>query len=226
MERHIFLTVLAISLAALALAILLPGGRSVDQEPKLPWLIEVDAAGRATVFGLTLEQSTLAQAREIFQEQGETNLFVSADLDYFAETYFQRLFLSGLRGDMVLTLELDDVEAAAMYDRGLRISQLGSGAKKVKLTEGDLSALQQARITNITYLPGADLEPALLLSRFGEPEQRIQEPGGTSHWLYPAKGLDIAVNPDGKEVIQYITPSQFERILAPLKRRSVTGLDG
>jgi len=216
LERNIFLGILAASLVALAMAILLPGGRTVDQAPKLPWLIQIDTTGRASVFGVTLDHSTLAQARDVFRAQGETNLFVNAAQVYTVESYFQRLFLSGLRGDMVLTLDVDPSLVSAMYERGLRISQLGSGAKKVKLTEADLGILAQARIKHITYIPAADLDPALLLERFGEPDRRIQEKTGVSHWLYPDKGLDIAINADGREVLQYIAPAYFDRILAPL----------
>ena len=223
MERKIFLGILAASLVALALAILLPGGRTVDEHPKLPWLIEVDAAGRASVFGLTLGVSTLAQARDVFQAQGETNLFAHAEREFSVETFFQRLFLSGLRGDMVLALEVEPTTAAAMYERGLRISQLGSGAKKVKLAEEDLSVLADATVTHITYIPAADLDPALLAQRFGEPARRIREADGISHWLYPDKGLDIAVNADGKEVFQYINPADFGRVVEPLQNDADSG---
>ena len=217
MERKIFLGILAASLIAVALAILLPGGRTVDKNPKLPWLIQIDDNGRSTVFGLTLGVSTLAQAREMFRAQGESNLFAGDDQVYTVESYFQRLFLSGLRGDMILTVNVDPAVISGMYERGLRISQLGSGAKKVKLADEDLATLAHARIGSLTYIPGTDLDPALLAERFGEPARRIQEPDGASHWLYPDKGLDIAVNPDGREVLQYVSPADFEDILVPLQ---------
>ena len=59
-----------------------------------------------------------------------------------------------------------------------------------------------------------------MAQRFGEPLRRIQEAGGISHWLYPDKGLDIAINPDGKEVLQYINPADFSRIIEPLQNNA------
>ena len=34
---------------------------------------------------------------------------------------------------------------------------------------------------------------------------------GSAHWQYPDKGLDITVNADAREVLQYVAPTQFER---------------
>lgn len=218
MEKRIFLGILAATLIALTVAILLPGGRSVDQEPKLPWLIEINSEGNLSVFGVTLGHSSLAQAREQFQSQGKTSLFRTTDGRYLIEVFFQSLFLSGIKGDIVLEIGLPQAQAAEIFARGERISTLSSGVRKVELASQDKQQLAQERITSITFIPSADLDQALLVSRFGEPESRISEKGSSMvHWLYPGKGLDIAVNPEGKEVLQYINPADFDRLREPLQ---------
>ena len=205
---------------AVALAILLPGGRTVDEHPRLPWLIQVDEKGDSTIFGLTLGRSSLAEAQEAFQEQGKTNLFVSPDQGFYFETYFKGLYLDGIRADMVFSLEVDEAIAPQLYDRGLRISRLGDGTRKVELAQPDLGLLGQARVVHITYIPGTNLEPDLIAARFGEPARQIVEDSGITHWLYPELGLDIAVNPDGKEIFQYVIPSRFSELLEPLEAQS------
>ena len=220
MEKKIILAIVSLAVIALASAILLPGGRRVEENPRLPWAISVDAAGRTTVFGLTLGESDLADARFNFQTDGEVNLFVSPDQHFSIEAYFDRLFLSGLRGDFIVTLDVDETRAVGMFERGLRISQLGSGAKKVKLAPSDLSLLKQSKITSVTYIPGTDLDEKLIQNRFGEPSQRIKEASGIVHWLYPDKGLDIGINPQDKEVFQYTSPSDFKQITQPLTHTS------
>lgn len=220
MERKIILSITALTLAALALAMLLPGGRTIEQNPKLPWILTLDDSGLPTVFGLTLGRSTLAEVHRIFREQGVTNLFVSPDRKLAVETYFQSLYLSGIKADIVVTLELQQSQLDAIYNRGLRISQSESGAKKVTLSEQDLESLDQSTIRHITYIPAADLTEDLIRSRFGEPRKQIAEKSGMVHWLYPDKGLDIAVNPNGKEVFQYTLPSRFEALIAPLANLS------
>jgi hypothetical protein len=217
MDRKIGFGLLLITLVAIAVAILSPGGRTVDPNPKLPWMIEVDAQGESHVFGLTLGESTLADAREAFQEQGKMNLFLSPQGEYAIEAYFQRLFLSGLRADLVLALDVGQQQAAEIFDRGLRISKLGSGAKKVDMTTPDKDLLAEKKIALITYLPATDLEEEIIRRHFGEPQQKISEKkSGIVHWLYPEKGLDIGVNPDGKEVFQYVRPAEFEELVKPL----------
>lgn len=216
MERNIVVGISAVTLVALGLAITLPGGRKVDQSPKLPWLITQNQAGFSTVFGITLEKSSLADARQIFQQQGVTNLFRTRVGRLAVETYFQNLYLSGIKADLVLTLDLAQSQLDQMYQRGLRISQLESGAKKIELSEQDLAVAATAVIGHITYIPAADLEADLIRSRFGEPASRIAESSGIEHWLYPTKGMDIAINPKGSEIIQYISPSRFELLSKPL----------
>ncbi|MEN8214053.1 MAG: hypothetical protein ABFR19_06795 [Pseudomonadota bacterium] len=217
MDRKIGFGLLLITLVVLAVAILSPGGRTVDPEPKLPWLIETDGSGGSRVFGLVLGQSTLDDARELFQEQGKMNLFLSPQGEYAVEAYFQRLFLSGLRADLVLALDVEQPQAEEIFERGLRISKLGSGTRKVEMTVPDQEWLATQPIALITYLPAADLEEEILRQRFGEPRQVLGEKNSAiMHWLYPDKGLDIAVNADGKEVFQYVRPSAFGAILQPL----------
>ncbi len=220
MDRKIALSILAITLIALTAAMLIPGGRAPEQQPRLPWMINIDPQGTLSVFGITLGHSTLREAREQLLSQGKENLFLAPDGRYHIEVYFQRLFLSGLKADLVLTLAVSEESARAMYDRGARISNLGSGTRKVELSDEDRRALTQLPIHTITYIPAADLDAELLASRFGEPARRLSEPeSDIVHWLYPERGLDIALNPNGKEVFQYITPREFEKIQKPLVTR-------
>ena len=218
MDRKLFFSILALTILAIGAANLLPGGKQADTEPKLPWDITIHSEGKLSVFGLTLGESTLGQARKIFQAQGKSNLFLSPSGQFAIESYFQRLSLSGIRADMILTLAIDQTRAKGMFEQGLRISKLGSGAKKVNLSGDDMEQIAHLQIAHITYIPAADLEAELIQGRFGKPSERIREPDSSiEHWLYPEKGLDIALNPDGKEVFQYITPADFERMRAPLK---------
>jgi len=122
---------------------------------------------------------------------------------------------------MIVSLKVAQEPLEQMYQRGLRISKLESGARKVKLTKPDEETLAGYLIDHIAYIPKADLDETLIVNRFGEPARQIPEKSGIVHWLYPDKGLDIALNPDGKEVFQYVVPSNFDQILSPLEQ----GLD-
>ncbi len=185
----------------------------------MKWLIEIGSDGNSKIFDMVPGRTTLAEARRILREQGETSLFRSAEGTLALETYFQKVFLSGLRADFILTTEADTQTLQRIYDAGLRVSQLGGGTHKVRLSAEDLSLVDGLPIGSITYLPSATLDGELVTSRFGQPDQKISEEKGVTHWLYPKWGLDVTIDPEGKDVLTYVAPSQFSRILAPLEAR-------
>jgi hypothetical protein len=226
MERNLILSILALTFIAIGLAILLPGGRQTDPNPKLPWDIETHADGSSTLFGLRFGVSTLQDAQTLLQLEPELTLFKTGEDGFTVEAYFERVFLSGLKADMVFTLEIPQEQLEGIYERGLRAAKLGSGVTKVTLTPGDIAAAASAPLRHLTYLPVADLDEDLLQSRFGAPKEKIKEKGGSTHWLYPEKGLDIAVDPDRKEVFQYVAPKDFEHLVsAPLQAAGQAPVD-
>ncbi|MES9991098.1 MAG: hypothetical protein ABW098_04055 [Candidatus Thiodiazotropha sp.] len=222
MEKKIIFWVVSLSLVAVALAILLPGARKVDSDPKLPWEITVNTNNEVEVFDLTLTRSRLTDARTVFQEQGEVNMFVPETGDPSLEAYFERVFLSGLRADIVLVLNADSAQMQGLFNRGSRISRSSEAIRKVELSSDDLIAAADLPIELINYIPAANLDEALILSRFGEPSKRISEAeSGITHWVYPDKGLSIGVNPEGKELIQYMPLDRVPAFLEHISRSKV-----
>jgi hypothetical protein len=220
MERNIIGGLAIATLLGLAIAIFIPGGKSPDKTPMLPWQIAIDANGQSNIFGLTIDKSTLSEAENLYQEKSTVSLFATPDNQYAVEAFFERLYLSGIRANLVMNIDIDPDTAAQMMERGIRMSRLGSGSSKVTLSEEDLNRVKTNTISLITYLPATDLDEELIQKRFGEPAERISEESGSVHWLYPDKGLDIALNPETKEVFQYIPPARFEQIRAPLLQKT------
>jgi len=218
-ERYLFLGVLGFSLLAIAVAIFIPGRQ--DHRPEmLPWAISVHEDGTTTVFGLRLGHSTLGEAEQLFQTELELILFQSPQGRRVAEGYFDGVTLSGLAAKLVLVAGLSEEDLQGMFERGLRIATMGNGSRKVTLHPDDLARLRATPIAGITYLPRAHLDEALVEKRFGVPAQKVSEPGGdVVHWLYPERGLDVAVSAGGKEVLQYVAPRDFSRLMAPLLER-------
>jgi hypothetical protein len=231
MDRKIILSVLAAALFGVIGIMLLMPSRTDDSIVRLPWKVSRDDQGRTQVFGFTLGETTLAEVRRAFGEEGKLNLFARpGERDsYSAEAYFDQLYLNRLRADFVMTLDVPHDQLAAICGRGLRISQLGSGAKKVSLAPEDAAKLANAPIRVITYLPWKPLDAELIEHRFGKPHERITEDeSGVIHWLYPDKGMDIARDPGGSVVIQYVKPDAFDALVAPLRvaRTGTAAADG
>lgn len=224
MDRKMILSILAFAVFAfIGIMLLLPDENIEDQTPRLPWQVEQDGQGRTRAFGFTLGETTLGEIRRLFQEEGEINLFARLDPDhqaigYTVEAYFDQIYLNRIRGDFVIGIEADEAILAPMYERGLRISQLGSGAKKVKLEPGDIATLETLPISAITYLPWKSLDAEIVAKRFGTPaEQRLEPETGVTHWLYPDKGMDLAMDKKGGVVIQYVNRDAFADLIAPLE---------
>ncbi|PLY12165.1 MAG: hypothetical protein C0631_17400 [Sedimenticola sp.] len=218
MDRKTVFGLTSLILIMLAFAILIPGGKAPDTNPKLPWDIRVTSSGAVEVFGLILGKSTLSDVQAMLRERGKTSLFVSPENNHYIESYFESMTLSGIKASFVITLNVDQPLAQEMFKRGLRMKSLATGNKQVSLTSEDIDNLGSATIDHITYIPVANLDEAMIQGRFGEPKFKLpDEEAGVMHWLYPDKGLDIAIHTEGKEVIQYIRPSDFGRILEPLR---------
>lgn len=224
MDRKMILSILAFTVFAfIGIMLLLPDENIEDQTPRLPWQVEQDGQGRAQVFGFTLGETTLGEIRRLFQEEGEINLFARLDPDhqaigYSVEAYFDQIYLNRIRGDFVIGIQADPATLGPMYERGLRISQLGSGAKKVKLDPADIATLETLPISTITYLPWKSLDTEIVAKRFGTPaEQRLEPETGVTHWLYPDKGMDLAMDKKGGVVIQYVNRDAFAGLIAPLE---------
>ncbi len=217
MGRNVFLSVLIVSILAVVIGILLPG-QPIEQRVNLPWQVESTADGASRVFGLVLGTSTLQDAQQVFQEEAELSMFSSDDGKQVVEGFFNQLTLSGLRAKMVVALDYSEQELTGIFDRGARVSTMGSGKRKVSLSGEDKTAAMQTPIASITYLPKVNLDAAIVEKRFGLPAEKIKEQGtDIEHWLYPDKGLDIALSDEQKDVLQYTLPSQFDNLVAPLK---------
>ncbi|MGD8912257.1 MAG: hypothetical protein PVI97_18055 [Candidatus Thiodiazotropha sp.] len=221
MEKKIIFWVLSLTLVAVALAILLPGGRQADPNPKLPWKTQLTADQAVHVFELTLGSSTLADARSVLQIQEKINLFIGKDGKLALEAYFERVFLSGLRADFVLVMQADEPFLRELYDRGNRIRLSNNTTRKVELSSEDQLLVEKLPIHLINYIPHANLNEELVIRRFGEPAEKIVESEtGITHWIYPDKGISISLNPDGKELIQYMPLNEIAAFISRIEENN------
>jgi len=219
MERHIFLSVLAVTIIALAVAMFIPGQRG-EMPDNLPWQIEQTPSGSTRVFGIELGKTTLGEVEQLINEPAEVSLFAKDDSQQVIEAYFDNVDFSGLRARMVLVVALGQEEIEAMFERGERIATMGSGTRKVTLSDEDMRRVRNTPVAVITYIPRINLDAAMIEKRFGSPTRQIKEKeGDIEHWLYAEKGLDIALDPKGKEVLQYVPPKRFDDLLRPLQEK-------
>lgn len=205
---------LPLALLVLGWFLITPSPRQHQVDPgDLPWNLVVDGPQRVRVFGLSIGESTLADSDRRFGVEAEAGVFRDPGGKLSVEAYYDSLTLAGLKAKLVLELrasveELEGFEAATIRRIGLR-----SGAVRLELPSSYDADLRKLSIRSLTYAPRVDIEAETLRERFGEPERIVQLDERRSHWLYPQRGLDILVDSDGREVIQYLLPAEFERLL-------------
>lgn len=208
-----------IVLAAVAFGLLLipvfqPGGQPSAPGTDLPWQAHRDAEGHVQVFGLTLGRSTLTDAVAKLGRRHAFGLFRAADGTVTAEAYFKEAELGGLTAQLVLGLALDPATAAGIVARAGDAAPQPSNTWQYTPAPADEPLLLGAVVRAITYVPAARLDDALVRQRFGEPHERLVDPARGTHWLYPECNLDLFLGSDGKAVLQYVLPADYEKLRA------------
>ena len=120
-----------------------------------------------------------------------------------------------LSAKLVLGVDLDGESLKRLRENAASQEVLKSGARKYLVSEEDHEKALGAVIQNIAYIPATRLDHDMIISRFGEPAEVIKTDRAT-HYLYPSKGLDVVLSEEGKEVLQYVAPAEFDRLREPL----------
>jgi len=209
-------------LGALLTAVLLAGcDRSPPDHPFLPWDIGVNDRDQVSVFGVTLGESTLLDFKRLYDQKADLAMFAKPGEPMTMEAYFGTMAVGALTAKVVLVAEVDPATLERWADQSTTIDPTPSGARKLTLSDEALLEAQDKPIRSISYAPSADYDEELIRRRFGEPDdirilagERDEDEAPAELWLYPDTGLLITVEPDDKELFQYINPGQFDRLLA------------
>ncbi len=209
-------------LGALLLAALAAGcDRSPPDHPFLPWDVTVNDQQRVEVFGMTLGESTLLDFKRLYDQKADLAIFSTPDEPLTLEAYFGHMSVGPLTAQVVLVGEVDQETLERWAEASTIADPTPSGARKLSMSDEALIEAQDKPIRSISYAPSADYDEELIVRRFGEPEEKRSIPRGERDedeppaqlWLYPEKGVAITVEPDDKEMFQYINPDQFDRLV-------------
>lgn len=215
----VVLIVVALVLAVIALPLLFPpsaGQRATDAVDGLPWQIDALADGNSRVFGLTLGVSTIGEARSRFGPDMRVGIIAAPGEAGSLEAYYDDVTAGIVTGKMVLTAEVGAAALKAMRQRTPKSEYMNSSTRQISLDPADLPAAYAAPIRSIAFIPSANLDEQMVLQRFGAPDERLRNTPHSEHFLYAAKGLDLILDSEGKELLQYVPPRQFARLREPL----------
>ena len=185
----------------------------------LPWQIDLQD-GNSRVFGITLGVSTLAEATATINREYELAILAKHQQPGALELYYYHFKAGQLQGKLLLVINIDDETLAKMKTAAASHKVLDNGTKKYSLSQQQLAAVQQHSIRSITFVPTASLSKQLIEQQFGKTEQQLATSDKVTHYLYPRLGLDILVNDGGKDLMQYVAPSQFSLLQATIQRQA------
>ena len=187
----------------------------------LPWQIEVLPGGASRVMGLTLsngpDASTLADVRRLFGAEVPIAVIAAPGEDGSLEAFVDPAQLGFVSGKLVVTARLDADTLKGLRERAVKSDFMESATRKYTLSLADEALALKAPISSLSFIPQARLDADAILARFGQPAKRVQSNGHLEHFLYPDKGLDVILDTEGKELLQYVAPEAFAQLSAPLQ---------
>lgn len=197
----------------------------------LPWQVDSLPGGASKVMGLTLAPSvsasgstsgstqmasTLADAQQQWGQAMQIAIIAAPGEDGLLEAFVDPASAGFITGKAVITAQLSRADIRAMRERAIKSEFMESTTRKYTLTPADLQTALKAPITALSFIPQANLDADTVVARFGTPAERVRSNGHLEHFLYPAKGLDLALDSEGKELLQYVAPAEFDKLRQPL----------
>ncbi len=181
-------------------------------EVPVPWSIDVDAAGASRVFGLALPGATLETARRQFGEDLQIALMARRGQPGALEAYLESFTAAFISGRLLFAADAGP-ELIAGWQARARATPVDADTVRYTLAAEDLAAALRSPLVGITFIPVAQLDAETLRARFGEPAERLASGERLVQWMYPANGLAVVLDSEGREVLQYVAPADFERRL-------------
>ncbi len=217
------LSLIALIIAALVLPFFLPASgkqEGVDPNLNLPWQIDLDGQGGSRVFGVRPGVDTLAEVRSVLGSDVEIAIVAMPDEVGSLEAYYTQLPLGFVLAKVIVTVDTTPELIIAMRDRALKAVHMESTTRKIRLHPDDLALAERLPVKAISVIPTVNLDEVTVVQRFGPPGERVVVSEKRVHLLYPEKGLDILVDSDGKELLQYVAPRNFAVLREPLLKAS------
>jgi len=181
----------------------------------LPWQIDSLPNGDTRVFGIVPGRTTLGEAIELLGDDEMDLAIIAAPHETGTlEAYYSHYSAGPITGKLFLILDIAPDILSPMRKRAFQ----DGGTRRYHLHPDDLPTAYRAPVSVMNFIPSFNLDGEIAQTRFGTPAEIIQIDAQQEHWLYPDKGLDLILNVDNKDVLQYLSPGQFSAHRAQLQQ--------
>jgi hypothetical protein len=182
-----------------------------------PWQVRVLASDNLQALGIQVGQSTLGDAMQQYGPDTQVAVIAAANEAGHLEAYVDPLQADFVVGKLVISAEATPAQIEGWRQRAVKAEFMESTTRRFVLSTNDLVEALKSRVTGLSFIPQAQLDVKAVVARFGEPAELVRSNLHAEHLLYPARGIDVMVDQEGKELIQYVTPAAFEsRLRRPL----------
>lgn len=176
----------------------------------LPWQITLSPDGNPQVFQIELGKSTLKDLIAQLRSFPEMAVFAHENGKRRLEAYFGTQRLGPFDAKVLVELQTDDATLTTLQTHATKREGMASGYWKHTIAENDMALVNTLVIRKLVYIPTANYDPAVITQRFGNPTERLpSNHGEVEYWFYPDKGLAIALNAKGSEVLHYVSRADF-----------------
>lgn len=185
--------------------------RLSSEATDMPWHITVHDSNHVEVFGIVLNRTTLAQARDHFGKLDGVALFQNEQGEYSLEAYFGKLSIGPFSTRIIANLSASQGELESLTEHTIKRVTTKDGSQRWTL-KSDKQLEQSLRaISSLSYIPVySGMDQNFIREHFGEPESRKVVDETAQIWFYPKQGVKIMVDNDGKELFEYMAPAQFK----------------
>lgn len=195
-----------------ALALGLTGCEPSSAPPieNLPWQITLSPAGNPQVFQVELGKSTLKDLMSQVRSFPEMAVFAHEGGQRRLEAYFGTQRLGLFDAKLLAELQVDDATLTALQTNATKREGMASGYWKHTVAEEDMAVVNALLIRKLVYIPAISYEADIITQRFGTPTERLPSNDvNVEYWFYADKGLAIALNAKGSEVLYYVPIAGF-----------------
>lgn len=207
-----FTVLLFIILAAIALIFFTSDRQRSSEESYsdealtgLPWQIDRLPDGDTRVFGITPGRTTLGDAIGLLGNDMELAIIAAPHETGSLEAYYSRHSFGPITGKLILVMDAAPGALSSLRQRAFQ----DAGTRRHHLHPDDLPIAYRVPVKVINFLPSLDLDEEIAQARFGTPAEIIQVNAQERHFIYPDLGLDLVLNTDGKDVLQYMQPGEL-----------------
>lgn len=177
---------------------------------QLPWNAHYNEQGQLKTLGLTIGHSTLADAMKLYGKDVEIKIFSHKDeSNKSLEAFFPVIYIGSIKAGLALRLNATKNAIETAFDNGKKITLTANGERQVELYTSDAIEFFNVPISSATLVPRKNLSDRAIAKRFGEPNSKETQSDGLNHWFYHDKGLELIIDEDGPEALQYSNMREF-----------------